>query len=53
MQKVKELSSSTAILLDDIGGEPLTGSGFESELAEAEFGTDELSRDDDQDATEE
>ena len=38
MQKVKELSSSSVMLLDEIGGEPLTGSGFETELPEAESG---------------
>lgn len=52
MQKPKDLSTSTTMLLDDIGGESLTGSGFESEVAEAEFVSDELSRSE-QGATEE
>ncbi|MGI9074280.1 MAG: hypothetical protein ACR2JB_23870 [Bryobacteraceae bacterium] len=53
MQKVKDLSNSTAILLDDIGGEPVIGSGFEAEVAETEFGSEELSRTERTDATEE
>jgi hypothetical protein len=44
MQKLIELANSAATLLDDIGGEPLTGSGFETELPEAEFDAGELIR---------
>ena len=31
-----------AVSLDDIGGEPLTGSGFETEEPELEFSSTEL-----------
>lgn len=51
MQKAKDLSNSTAMLLDNIGGESLKGSGFESEVAEAEFVSDEISRSEQQAAT--
>lgn len=43
MQKSIEFSNNTTTL-DDIGGEPLTGSGFETEMSDAEFATGEFIR---------
>ncbi len=43
MHNPKKFPQDTTSALDDIGGELLTGSGFETEVPEAEFGTGELS----------
>lgn len=39
----QDISQNAAKLLTDIGGEPLTESGFETEVPEAEFAAGELS----------
>ena len=44
MQNSQDFQRNLAALsLDDIGGEPLTGSGFETEEPEQEFSSAELS----------
>jgi hypothetical protein len=41
MRKANAFDEQTQLLLDSIGGESLSGSGFENEISEAEFdGTD-------------
>jgi hypothetical protein len=42
MQKPINVSDKAATLLDEIGGEPLTGSGFETEESHTEFEASEL-----------
>ena len=41
----QNLPSDTTALLAEIGGEPLTGSGFEAEAPEPGYVKDELSED--------
>jgi hypothetical protein len=44
MQNSQDLQRDwAAVSLDDIGGEPLTGSGFETDEPELEFSSGELS----------
>jgi hypothetical protein len=44
MQNSQDLQRDwAAVSLDDIGGEPLTGSGFETDEPELEFSSAELS----------
>ena len=40
MQNLKTFDEDVQLRLEGIGGEPLTGSGFETELPEPEFATD-------------
>lgn len=42
MQKQISFSNEAAGLLDDVGGDPLAGSGFETEESQAEFEANEL-----------
>ena len=42
MQKLINFSNEAAELLDDVGGDPLAGSGFETEESLAEFDTSGL-----------
>ena len=42
MQKSINFSNEAAKLLDDLGGDPVAGSGFETEESLAEFDTIEL-----------
>jgi hypothetical protein len=45
MQNVKDIQrDSLAASLDIIGGEPLAGSGFETEESESDFSTTEFGR---------
>ena len=37
MRKATAFDEQTQLLLDHIGGEPLTGSGFENEVSETGF----------------
>ena len=41
MQTANDFDRSVQALLDMIGGEPLTGSGFESEEPQPEYGSEE------------
>lgn len=40
MQNLKAFNEELSPRLEDIGGEPLTGSGFEDELPESGFAAD-------------
>jgi hypothetical protein len=40
MQNLKTFDEDVQLRLEGIGGEPLTGSGFEGELPEPEFAAD-------------
>ena len=40
MQNQKTLAEDVQLRLEGIGGDPLTGSGFETELPEPEFAAD-------------
>jgi hypothetical protein len=42
MKNLKEVWDESPEPLDDVGGEPLAGSGFDSDLPEAEFAANEL-----------
>ena len=44
MQKPISFSNEAAMLLDDVGGDPLAGSGFETEESQSEFEASELIR---------
>ena len=41
MQKPIDFSNDAATPLDDVGGDPLAGSGFETEESQAEFEANE------------